>query len=90
VEEGPTDAIFEDPKHPYTQGLLKSIPKLGERARHGRKRLQEISGIVPSLYDLPAGCSFSPRCPRTMEICKQNVPGLTRIDESRRVRCYLY
>ena len=90
VEEGTTDAIFENPKHPYTQGLLKSIPKLGERARHGRKRLQEISGIVPSLYDLPAGCSFSPRCPRTMEICKQNVPGLIRIDESRSVRCYLY
>jgi peptide/nickel transport system ATP-binding protein/oligopeptide transport system ATP-binding protein len=90
VEEGPTGAIFEDPKHPYTQGLLKSIPKLGERAKHGRKRLQEISGIVPSLYDLPAGCSFSPRCPRSMEICKQNVPGLIRIDESRRVRCYLY
>ena len=90
VEEGATDVIFEDPKHPYTQGLLKSIPKLGERARHGRKRLQEISGIVPSLYNLPAGCSFSPRCPRSMEICKQNVPGLIRIDESRRVRCYLY
>ena len=90
VEEGPTDAIFEDPKHPYTQGLLKSIPKLGERAKHGRQRLQEISGIVPSLYDLPAGCSFSPRCAHTMEICNHSVPELIRIDESRRVRCYLY
>jgi peptide/nickel transport system ATP-binding protein/oligopeptide transport system ATP-binding protein len=90
VEEGPTDAIFEDPKHPYTQGLLKSIPKLGVRAKHGRQRLQEISGIVPSLYDLPAGCSFSPRCSHTMEICNQSVPELIRIDESRRVRCYLY
>jgi peptide/nickel transport system ATP-binding protein/oligopeptide transport system ATP-binding protein len=90
VEEGPTDAIFEDPKHPYTRGLLKSIPKLGERAKHGRQRLQEISGIVPSLLALPVGCSFSPRCSQTMEICNQSVPELIRIDESRRVRCYLY
>jgi len=90
VEEGPTDAIFEDPKHPYTQGLLKSIPKLGERAKHGRQRLQEIPGIVPSLYDLPAGCSFSPRCPQAMEICKQSVPELIKVGETHRVRCYLY
>ena len=90
VEEGPTDAIFENPKHPYTQGLLKSIPKLGERAKHGRQRLQEISGMVPSLLALPDGCSFAPRCSYTMEICNHSVPELIQIDESRRVRCYLY
>ena len=90
VEEGPTDRIFEDPKHPYTQGLLKSIPKLGERAKHGRKRLQEISGIVPSLYALPPGCRFAPRCSHTMDICNREVPELISIDPSRRVRCYLY
>ena len=49
VEEAKATAIFEDPKHPYTQGLLQSIPKLGERSQHGRQRLKEISGIVPSL-----------------------------------------
>jgi len=90
VEEGLTDAIFENPKHPYTQGLLKSIPKLGERAKHGRQRLQEISGMVPSLLALPDGCSFAPRCSHTMELCKHRVPELIQIDESRRVRCYLY
>ena len=90
VEAGPTDIIFEDPKHPYTQGLLKSIPKLGERAIHGRRQLQEITGIVPSLYDLPDGCRFYPRCQQAMEICNQSVPELIEVGDSHRVRCYLY
>ena len=83
-------AIFEDPKHPYTQGLLKSIPTLGERAIHGRRQLQEITGIVPSLYDLPDGCRFYPRCPHAMEICNQSVPELSDIGDAHSVRCYLY
>jgi peptide/nickel transport system ATP-binding protein/oligopeptide transport system ATP-binding protein len=90
VEEGPTAAIFEDPKHPYTQGLLQSIPKLGERARHGRMRLKEIEGIVPSLYELPEGCSFLPRCPKAMAVCREKVPEMVDIGEGRRVRCWLY
>ncbi len=90
VEEGPTVAIFEDPKHPYTRGLLKSIPKLGERARTGRQRLQEITGIVPSLYDLPGGCRFYPRCPQAMAVCNQSIPALIQVGESHRVRCFLY
>jgi peptide/nickel transport system ATP-binding protein/oligopeptide transport system ATP-binding protein len=90
VEEGPTGAIFDDPKHPYTWGLLKSIPKLGERARTGRRRLQEITGIVPSLYDLPAGCRFYPRCPQAMGVCNQSIPALVEVGESHRVRCFLY
>jgi peptide/nickel transport system ATP-binding protein/oligopeptide transport system ATP-binding protein len=90
VESGPTDIIFEDPKHPYTQGLLKSIPKLGERAKHGRRQLQEITGVVPSLYDLPDGCRFYPRCPHAMGICNQSVPELIEVGDSHRARCYLY
>ncbi len=90
VEEGKTLAIFEDPKHPYTRGLLKSIPKLGERARHGRQRLQEISGIVPSLYDLPPGCSFYPRCLEAKSVCKENVPELIDLGGGHRARCWLY
>jgi peptide/nickel transport system ATP-binding protein/oligopeptide transport system ATP-binding protein len=90
VESGPTDTIFEDPKHPYTQGLLQSIPKLGERAKHGRRQLQEITGIVPSLYDLPDGCRFYPRCPHAMGICNQSVPELIEVGDSHRARCYLY
>jgi oligopeptide/dipeptide ABC transporter ATP-binding protein len=90
VEEGPPAAIFEDPKHPYTQGLLQSIPKLGERARHGRMRLKEIAGIVPSLYEVPEGCGFFPRCPKAMDVCREKVPDIAGIGEGRRVRCWLY
>jgi peptide/nickel transport system ATP-binding protein/oligopeptide transport system ATP-binding protein len=90
VEEGRTVDIFEEPKHPYTWGLMTSIPKLGERAKTGRQRLQEITGIVPSLYDLPPGCRFSPRCPHAMEICNAQVPELIEVGEGHRVRCYLY
>jgi peptide/nickel transport system ATP-binding protein/oligopeptide transport system ATP-binding protein len=90
VEEGQILAIFEDPRHPYTRGLLKSIPKLGERSRHGRQRLKEIPGIVPSLYELPPGCSFYPRCPEAMAMCKEKMPELIDIGGAHRVRCWLY
>jgi peptide/nickel transport system ATP-binding protein/oligopeptide transport system ATP-binding protein len=90
VEEGLTIAIFDEPKHPYTQGLLKSIPKLGRRSAHGRHRLKEINGIVPSLYALPKGCSFYPRCPERMSICNTRMPELLDSGASHRVRCYLY
>ncbi|MCK5205522.1 MAG: ABC transporter ATP-binding protein [Desulfobacterales bacterium] len=90
VEEAKALAIFAEPKHPYTQGLLRSIPKLGERSRHGRQRLEEISGIVPSLYELPPGCRFYPRCPHAMEICNQDPPQMTDLGDGHQVRCWLY
>ena len=90
VEEGQILAIFEDPRHPYTRGLLKSIPKLGERSRYGRQRLKEIAGIVPSLYELPPGCSFYPRCPEATAICQEKAPELTELGGGHRVRCWLY
>lgn len=90
VEEAQAFSLFEDPKHPYTRGLLKSIPKLGQRARHGRRRLQEISGVVPSLYELPAGCSFYPRCSQARAVCQENVPELIELEDSHWVRCWLY
>lgn len=90
VEEGRTLAIFEDPKHPYTQGLLRSIPKLGARSRFGRSRLQEIKGIVPDLYELPPGCSFHPRCPQAMMICQNQTPLPIDLGESHRVSCWLW
>lgn len=90
VEEGGTPVVFEDPKHPYTRGLLKSIPKLGERASRGRRRLQEIAGIVPNLYELPAGCRFFPRCPEAMPVCRQKIPELIDRGGRHSVRCHLY
>jgi len=90
VEEAPTQELFDEPKHPYTQGLLSSIPQLGNRSKHGRQRLQEIDGIVPSLYDLPAGCSFCPRCPKAMENCSEQAPDLKALNPLHNVRCWLY
>ena len=89
VEEGTTRDIFNNPKHPYTQGLLRSVPKLGERSRKGRTRLVEITGMVPSLYDLPRGCSFHPRCPFAMDICRETPPEFVDLGGIHRMRCYL-
>lgn len=90
VEEAETLPLFEDPKHPYTQGLLRSIPKLGSRVSGRRTRLEEIKGIVPGLLELPEGCRFSPRCPQVMGICREKDPPLGRVGPGRRVRCWLY
>lgn len=90
VEEGPTQALFDDPKHPYTKGLLQSIPVLGRRAKYGRDRLAEIPGIVPSLYELPQGCSFQPRCLESIPECTKTLPRLKPQGQARKVRCHLY
>ncbi len=90
VEEASTQKLFDDPKHPYTQGLLASIPTLGDRSQHGRQRLQEIDGIVPSLYNLPEGCSFCPRCPKAMETCRDKAPDIKDLGSAHHVRCWLY
>jgi len=89
VEEGQALTIFEAPKHPYTWGLLKSIPKLGQRSRLGRQRLQEIPGSVANLSELPNGCSFHPRCSKTMGICRERSPELIELGEGHRARCWL-
>ena len=90
VEEGTTKDIFEDSKHPYTKGLLNSIPKLGERSIKGRNKLEEIKGIVPSLYELTPGCSFFPRCPEALPMCREHSPKLINTDQSHKVSCWLY
>lgn len=90
VEQGRTLEIFEDPGHPYTRGLLKSIPKLGQRSRLGRQRLKEIKGMVPSLYDLRVGCSFYPRCLERMEQCRKHMPDLIGIGDGHLARCWLH
>jgi peptide/nickel transport system ATP-binding protein/oligopeptide transport system ATP-binding protein len=90
VEEGATGVFFESAAHPYTQGLLKSIPRLGERSRVGRTRLQEITGIVPSIFELPSGCSFNPRCPEAMPVCRRDAPPFVDLGEGHSVRCWLF
>jgi oligopeptide/dipeptide ABC transporter ATP-binding protein len=84
VEEGDTLAIFENPQHPYTVGLIGSIPKLIE----DRDRLQLIEGNVPNPFDLPRGCRFHPRCPDRKEICLEKEPELVEIKRDHKVRCW--
>jgi peptide/nickel transport system ATP-binding protein len=86
VEEASVNDLFADPKHPYTQGLLASIPVLGEV----RDKLAVIPGSVPSLRNLPPGCRFAGRCPYVMDICRVTEPGLIQVSEGRTARCWLY
>jgi oligopeptide/dipeptide ABC transporter ATP-binding protein len=88
VEEAPVIPMFEEPLHPYTIGLLNSIPKLGSKAAVGKRRLSEIPGMVPSLNDLPQGCSFHPRCAGARSVCRANEPEIVEISPGRRVACW--
>lgn len=86
VEEGLLDDIFSKPAHPYTKGLLASIPKLGGG---GSKRLAAISGQVPSALNYPVGCHFEERCPFAMEKCRTLKPPFFNIGSQHRARCFL-
>lgn len=90
VEQSGVEEIFENPKHPYTQGLLNSVPKLSEHEFEGEARLSTIEGTVPSPTELPAGCHFAPRCVYRKEICTQGEIPLYEIENDVRVRCVLY
>jgi oligopeptide/dipeptide ABC transporter ATP-binding protein len=79
VEEAAVGEIFNAPLHPYTRGLMDSIPRIGEKLRGDKQPLREIKGVVPSLLALPKGCTFSDRCGRTMEICRRSEPELAMI-----------
>jgi len=89
VEEAETKTLFGNAQHPYTMGLLKSIPVLGDKIRRGKVRLNEIPGVVPSLYELPPGCKFSTRCPSVMDICKEKEPELKEVEKSHFSACWL-
>ena len=83
VEEGEVHRVFAEPQHPYTRGLIHSIPRLALMRSRGAvqpERLQEIPGMVPALSNLPPGCAFAPRCPRASEVCRREVP---RFEEKR-------
>jgi oligopeptide/dipeptide ABC transporter ATP-binding protein len=90
VEEGKVEELFEDPLHPYTQGLLGSIPWIGQKLKTGRRQLQEIPGVVPSLLEIPEGCRFHPRCSRVMDICREEEPPLVKPENGRQVQCWLW
>jgi peptide/nickel transport system ATP-binding protein len=87
VEQGPVDAIFASPQHPYTKGLLRSLPGSRVLGPASGKRLQAIEGTVPTLANLPPGCAFEPRCAERVEACRQAVPALVAIGRDRAARC---
>jgi oligopeptide/dipeptide ABC transporter ATP-binding protein len=91
VEQAPVDDIFHQPQHPYTRGLLRSIPRLESAMR---ERLDTIPGTVPHPYNRPPACRFQPRCrecaERNLEICSQVAPRLIQSGPARAVRCWLY
>lgn len=86
VEAASVGDIFHDPKHPYTQGLMNSIPSLAS----SKERLIPIKGVVPDPFEVPEGCGFEPRCPHAMEICKTKMPVLKGVAPNHNAACWLY
>ncbi|PTM59054.1 ABC transporter ATP-binding protein [Desmospora activa] len=84
VEQSPVFELFANPKHPYTRGLLQSIPKMDER----REELDSIVGLVPNPLQMPSGCAFHPRCPLASDRCRGESPALTTLSENHTVRCF--
>jgi peptide/nickel transport system ATP-binding protein len=87
VEEAPVGELFSRPRHPYTQGLIRSIPRIDKAGR--KTRLAAIAGVVPSLIDPAPGCRFAPRCPFAMPVCTAATPPLRKIGPNHKVACVL-
>ena len=85
VESGSVESIFSDPAHPYTQGLLASLPRIDGK----KMKLVAIRGTVPSPDELPEGCAFEPRCDRSFERCMKESPGLLPLDDGREAACFV-
>ena len=88
VEEAPVDDLFGDPRHPYTQGLIRSIPRIDLDSAH-KTRLEAIGGSVPILINPPVGCRFAPRCKFAMRVCTEKEPLLREIAPGHRMACHL-
>ncbi|MFB9265371.1 ABC transporter ATP-binding protein [Bradyrhizobium erythrophlei] len=86
VEEAAVDRLFANPRHPYTQGLIRSIPRI-DLAVQRKRRLETIAGVVPNLIDPPQGCRFAPRCPFAVDECRRAQPELREIEPGHKVAC---
>jgi peptide/nickel transport system ATP-binding protein len=89
IEEAPVNRLFADPRHPYTQGLIRSIPQI-DNAAERKARLEAIPGVVPSLINPPPGCRFAPRCRYAMPECREAVPDLRDVGGGHKVACVLW
>jgi oligopeptide transport system ATP-binding protein len=91
IEEAPVEEIFAKPAHPYTIGLLHSLPRLRTSSLEGKRtRLEAIPGVVPSLHRLPKGCRFNPRCTRSSGICSKREPPALEVQPGHHVCCWLF
>lgn len=90
VEQATVEDLFNRPFHPYTQGLMESIPRVGDKLRGEKKELVEINGTVPSLLNVPDGCKFNQRCPQVMERCRIEEPKLEEVSKGHLCRCWLH
>jgi peptide/nickel transport system ATP-binding protein len=88
IEEAPVGELFSRPQHPYTQGLIRSIPRI-DLAASRKRRLEAIAGVVPSLLEPPPGCRFAPRCPYASAACHAAQPGLREVAPGHKVACIL-
>ena len=88
VEEAPVESLFGDPRHPYTQGLIRSIPRV-DRAAASKERLEAIPGTVPRLLNPAPGCRFAQRCKFVQDICVREMPPLKEVAPGHHVRCVL-
>ncbi|MER6192751.1 ABC transporter ATP-binding protein [Streptomyces cyaneofuscatus] len=86
VETAPVHEIYKAPAHPYTKGLLRSIPRLDQKGQE----LYAIKGLPPNLLHIPPGCAFNPRCPMAQDVCRTDVPPLYEVDEQRRSACHFW
>jgi oligopeptide/dipeptide ABC transporter ATP-binding protein len=87
IEQGPTEAVFAEPLHPYTQALVRAAPRLTTRRKTTKPAL---TGDLPNAIDRPSGCHFHPRCPKAMPVCREREPAVVRLDGGRSVSCHLY
>lgn len=85
MEVAQTEDLFSKPAHPYTQGLMKAMPRMNS----GGERLNSIEGVVPHITEMPKGCHFHPRCPYATELCRQSCPPMTDLGNGHQVRCHL-
>jgi peptide/nickel transport system ATP-binding protein len=89
IEEAPVEQLFADPRHPYTQGLIRSIPRI-DKAATTKARLEAIPGVVPSVIEPPPGCRFAPRCRFAMPVCREAIPPLREVGGGHKVACVLW